>query len=204
MSKTVLAIVAHADDEVIGCGGTLSNHVLMGDQVHVIVVTAPGMIRQTDDVKQALHKCAEQSGFHYTILDYPDQGLDRVFHLTLNQSLEAIIQCKKPDIIYTHSDADLNLDHVSVHNSVCVAARLVPNLLFFQIPSTGEVKDFKPRVFKSIDWPKKQQLLEIYQCEMRNPPHPRSYIKLQERAGTMGSKANFMYAEGFEAGRITL
>ena len=37
--KTVLAVVAHADDETIGPGGTLARHAAAGAQVHVLVLT---------------------------------------------------------------------------------------------------------------------------------------------------------------------
>ena len=35
----VLVIAPHADDEVLGCGGTLARHVARGDEVEVIILT---------------------------------------------------------------------------------------------------------------------------------------------------------------------
>ena len=35
-NRVVLVVAAHADDEVLGCGGTIINHISKGDKVHSI------------------------------------------------------------------------------------------------------------------------------------------------------------------------
>ena len=39
LKEKVLIVVAHPDDEVLGCGGTLLKHVDEGDKVYVLFVT---------------------------------------------------------------------------------------------------------------------------------------------------------------------
>ena len=39
MNKNILVIAPHADDEILGCGGTIRKHVLGGDDVYVIIMT---------------------------------------------------------------------------------------------------------------------------------------------------------------------
>lgn len=37
MSKTVFVVVAHVDDEVLGCGGTIARHVAEVDLLYLIL-----------------------------------------------------------------------------------------------------------------------------------------------------------------------
>ena len=36
----VLVVAPHADDETLGCGGTLLRHIEEGDEVHWLIMTA--------------------------------------------------------------------------------------------------------------------------------------------------------------------
>ena len=37
--KNILAIGAHPDDVELGCGGTISKHLELGDEVYVLIIT---------------------------------------------------------------------------------------------------------------------------------------------------------------------
>ena len=39
MKNKILVIVAHPDDEVLGCGGTILKHSLNGDSIDLIVMS---------------------------------------------------------------------------------------------------------------------------------------------------------------------
>ena len=39
MSKKVLVVAPHPDDETLGCGGTLLKHKASGDKIHWLIVT---------------------------------------------------------------------------------------------------------------------------------------------------------------------
>ena len=39
MTKSIVAIFAHPDDEILGCGGSLALHKTLGDSVHVLLLS---------------------------------------------------------------------------------------------------------------------------------------------------------------------
>ena len=49
MSRNILIVAAHPDDEVLGCGGTIAKHVFDGDTVHVVFFTDGVGARPTED-----------------------------------------------------------------------------------------------------------------------------------------------------------
>ena len=46
MTKSILVVAAHPDDEVIGCGGVIARHADVGDQVQVLIVAEGATSRQ--------------------------------------------------------------------------------------------------------------------------------------------------------------
>ena len=49
MMKNVLIVVAHADDETLGCGGTIAKHVANGDKVQLLIL-ADGVTSRTGSI----------------------------------------------------------------------------------------------------------------------------------------------------------
>ena len=98
--KTVLAVVAHADDELLGCGGTLRRHVDEGDEVHVIIaadcrtVRSPGHTPGPVPEAEAVAACL---GFDAPVfLCYAGMALSALPELELNNAIgKAIGWCPK-------------------------------------------------------------------------------------------------------------
>src|SRR5437868_15070027 len=76
----VLAIAAHPDDEVLGCGGVLARHARRGEPVTIVIVCEGESLRYgPDGVGQGshIHQAAVKLGcsaVHH--LGFPDQALD--------------------------------------------------------------------------------------------------------------------------------
>jgi LmbE family N-acetylglucosaminyl deacetylase len=211
--KNVLVIGAHPDDEVLGAGGTMAKHVDAGDEVHVLIVTE-GTTQQYDDdsiIEQKRHEarnCADVLGIEAVHFgDLPDMRLDDVPHVEINAVIESAISELSPDIVYTHSPHEVNLDHKAVYDSTLVATRPatdVSRVLAYETPSStgwtgGTTAQFGADVYIDISGyvEIKIEAFSAYNSEARSFPHPRSGKSLSARATTRGSEAGFTAAEAF-------
>ncbi len=216
MSKIVLVVVAHADDEALGCGGTISRHAKSGDQVHVVFV-ADGVTSRSNLVdnelerrKQAANQACKILGIRSTtFLGLPDNRLDKIPLLEIVQRLERIIAKLSPELVYTHHYGDLNVDHRQTHHAVMTAARPLPGatireILSFEVISSTDwssvgLAPFLPNLFVDISehLDTKMQALKAYNLEMRAPPHSRSLIHVQCLAQHHGLCVGTDAAEAF-------
>lgn len=221
MSKTVLVVVAHADDEVLGCGGAIARHVAEGDVVHVVFMAdGVGSRAQNDPAELQRRNQARDAALrilgeaHWHALDFPDNCMDSVPLLDVVQALEPIIEQVQPRRIYTHYHGDLNVDHSVTHQAVMTACRPVPGssvreILTFEVMSSTEwatpgVAPFIPNAFVDISGylPKKLEALAAYDMEMRPAPHSRSVAHIETLARHRGNCVGVEAAEAFEIVRV--
>lgn len=211
----VVAVVAHADDEALGCGGTLARHVAEGDSVTVVYM-ADGVTSRTNldngiEERQLASKNAQAIlGIHSAyFLGLPDNRLDSLPLLDVVQPLEKIIQKLAPDQVYTHHYGDLNVDHRVTHNAVLTACRPQPGnnikkIFSFEVMSSTEwnspgLLPFLPNHFVDISEfiDTKMKALNAYALEMRPSPHSRSYEHLKFLAYHHGLCVGVEAAEAF-------
>ena len=120
--QKVLAVVAHSDDEVLGCGGALAKHVSAGDDVAVVTMTngvgsrgdsSAAAERRTQHMRSALQCLGVSTTFSF---DFPDNAMDTVSILDVTQTIESVCQqWGFPDRVFTHHAGDLNIDHQITH-----------------------------------------------------------------------------------------
>ena len=168
--KSVLVIAAHPDDEVIGCGGTIAKLKKEGNEISVLFLADGESSRKVKNIdkvikkrKKAAYKSSKILGVKNTYFcDLPDNNLDSINRLVIVKLIEKYIFEIQPQIIFTHFNGDLNIDHQIVHKSVVTACRPqkknpVKKLLFFEIPSstdwqieTKKKSLFNPNWFEDI------------------------------------------------------
>tara|TARA_B100000035_G_scaffold314783_1_gene332255 strand:- start:2990 stop:3673 length:684 start_codon:yes stop_codon:yes gene_type:complete len=116
--KKVLVIVAHQDDETIGCGATLRKWNLQGAEIHVCFMTNgnTGVQQGTDgqNIVKTRMKEAMQAAIFIGATNLHNLGLDcqkvvntkKVFHQVIKKIREI-----KPYIIITHDQICKHRDH---------------------------------------------------------------------------------------------
>ena len=220
--NNVLVIVAHADDETLGCGGTIQKLKKLGCQVYVMIFT-DGVSSRKKKISKEINNRSNQIKKVSKLLNFkifkqynlPDNELDKISNLELVKKIEAAIIKINPEIILTHSNKDLNIDHQKISNATITACRPLPKskikqLLFFEIPSSTEWNfnsnkiNFNPNKFYDItDFiDKKLDAIKIYKSEIRQYPHPRSLDGIKTLSKFRGQCIGVNYAEAFEVGYI--
>ncbi|MBI3368559.1 MAG: PIG-L family deacetylase, partial [Burkholderiales bacterium] len=110
MPDTILVVAAHADDEALGCGGTIARHAAAGDAVHVVFMTDGVGSRRGADVEAeaALRNAARDRALailgvrSMLAFAWPDNEMDQVPLLEIVKPLEARIAELRPRVVYTH------------------------------------------------------------------------------------------------------
>lgn len=218
----VLVVAAHPDDEVLGCGGTVSRLSQEGNEVTIAILSTgmaarypkPEEVEPTilKDLGSSSRQVAQVLGAKDLLQhNFPDNRFDTVPLLEIIKVLEIWVGSISPEIIYSHHPGDLNIDHSIVHRAVLTATRPVPGqpvqeVYAFEVPSAtdwafprGDTV-FRPNVFWDISatLDKKLEALALYKTEMRDPPHPRSREITRNIARRWGSIAGCPAAEAFE------
>ena len=117
-SARVLAVVAHADDETILCGGLLARFAAGGAATALVVCGADPRRRAEFDAACACLGVAGEA------LDHGDATLTDADAPALVATVAARIRAFKPDIVVTHDPQfDYNPDHLLLGRLVPLAAQ---------------------------------------------------------------------------------
>jgi N-acetylglucosamine malate deacetylase 1 len=217
-----LIIVAHPDDEVLGCGATIAKWSKSGEEVHILIMAEGSTSRDHTrnrkahkDELSALAKSAHLAGeilgaSSVKLLDFPDNRMDSVDLLDVIKAIESHIENIQPNTVATHHTGDVNIDHKIVHDAVITACRPQPGhpvqrILVFEVPSSTEwqfsdsVGVFRPNWFVDVSQTLeiKMQALKAYSSEMRLWPHARSMQNIRHIAHVRGATLGVDAVEAF-------
>ena len=102
MSKKVLIVAAHPDDEVLGCFGTVSKLIKQGYEAYTLILsggkTSRGEVEQSelDNLKQEMLNANKLIGVKEVFqADFPDNAFDSVPLLTIVKKIEQMFKIKE-------------------------------------------------------------------------------------------------------------
>lgn len=139
-NKKILVVVAHPDDELLGCGATMHRLIHEHNCTIRAVILGEGLtsrsdVRDTEKWKKELQvhranieNARKEIGYESMgIYDFPDNRFDSVDLLDIIKVVENEKEDFKPEIIFTHHGGDLNIDHQRTFESVMTATRPMEN-----------------------------------------------------------------------------
>ena len=165
-NKKILIIAAHPDDEILGCGGVISK-LKKNNKIQVVFLTDGVSSRTKNNNKINIRKTESIKLFKYLkiqnpiFFDFSDNELDKSTLLNIVKKVELIIQKFKPNIIFTHYEHCLNIDHKIAYQATITAARplkknnFIEQIISYEVPSSTEWRlsnkyTFIPNVYFDI------------------------------------------------------
>ena len=220
--RKVAVIVAHPDDEVLGCGGSIARLTREGAAVHIQILATgltsrgPASLKAIAELQDQARKAAHTLGAtSVEFSDFPDNAMDTSSLLEVIKTVEYFLTKVDPDIIFTHHHGDINIDHNVTQRAVLTAARALPDtkpveILACEVLSSSEFgpasQPLKPHYYirlEESDVSAVQAALTCYKGEIRDWPHPRSTAALKHQLHLRGAECGYPAAEVFEVLKVT-
>jgi LmbE family N-acetylglucosaminyl deacetylase len=190
----ILAIGAHPDDIEWGCGGAIAKAAANLSNETTMLVLTNGANNGHVEVRQSeQQQAANKLGAQLIMLGEPDGALKVTRQII--QTVETIIKQREIDSVMVHAPSDSHQDHRAANDIATAAARHVPNVLFYQSPST---LDFCPTAYVDIDEHLAMKLaaLECHDSQVRGSLLVEPDV-VPATARYLGLQARLRNAEGF-------
>jgi len=205
--KKALVLVAHADDESLGAGGLIQKLVQGKWEVSVVFLSDGHRltVKETveDNTKDARKACEVLGVGEPVFLGYKDQKFD-TFPLAEMVNSVASLDLD-PDLIITHVETDLNLDHRLVLDIAKVIGRPKKkpiSILGCEIPNTSfwNARQFPVNYYVDIttELDLKIKAFSQYNNELMPYPHPWSKKALKILAEYHGIQSGYKFAEAYQ------
>lgn len=213
--KRILVIAPHADDEILGVGGTIAREVSDGNEVYICVVTRGEEPLFPSKIVEKLRKETIQAHTYLGVtktyfLEYPAVMLENVERYKLNESIMNVVRDIKPDEVYIPHMGDMQKDHQIVNEAAMVAVRpkyehKIRAVYAYETLSETEwnipntVNAFIPNVYRNITdfLEDKKKALEFFTTQVSAFPDPRSLEAVEALAKYRGSTVEVKAAEAF-------
>lgn len=216
MSKQVLIIAPHPDDETLGCGGTILKHVEQGDKVHWLIVTDMSIsegftMERINKREMEIQQVSHMYGFTTTHkLGFPTTKLDQVGMSGIVEAMGRVFHSVRPEVVYVPYPGDVHTDHKYVFDAAVSCTKwfrypFVKRVLAYETLSETEfglnpdIPGFRPNVFVEISkyLESKLRIMHVFSSEIGAFPFPRSEHAIRSLASIRGSAIGVEAAEAF-------
>lgn len=186
----IFAVSAHADDETLGCGGTLFKN-LDKEKYWLVMTNFQNHLIPEVSAAYNFKECFR--------LRYPDAKLIEEPRSKLVEEVSSILHRVKPDTILVPYGQDLHSDHRVTHDVVMSATKwfrmpFIKKILMYEVITSTE--NFLPNYYVDITntMSIKTEVMKSYGSEMM---YPRDEESIRTLAKFRGLACNSKYAEGF-------
>lgn len=223
MSK-ILVIAPHADDEILGCGGTIKKKIDEGIIVHVLVLTNAHVGMPEVFTEELIEKVRKEAIMAHQILgvqktmfkDFPAPKLDQFPIAVIANAISEIINTGQYDTVYIPHHGDIHIDHKVTFEAATVACRPlinspVRNIFSYETLSETEWANpnssdyFIPNYFEILPaeaFAAKCDALTIFKSQLKEFPCSRSLETVEALAKYRGATISYPKAEAFRIIRM--
>ena len=213
-----LVVAPHADDEILGCGGTLLRRSDEGHEIAWTLVTKASLkagfdlslIEKKNKEITAIKELLKIQSSNFFQLDYKPASLDSVPLGQLISDFSSVFRKFEPTEIFLPFSGDIHSDHRVVFDAVCACTKCfrypsVQKIYAYETLSETDFSldptklSFRPTSFFDISHylEKKIQLLNVYSSEISDFPFPRSETSIRALAALRGSRIGTLASESF-------
>ncbi len=212
-----LVIAPHADDELLGCAGTILRNTKLGNEVGIHFVTS--LTKKGGWTTQQIKKREKEIKLVIKDLGVEDKNIFKsnfeataIDELKLNKMIinfSSIIKKFKPENLFLPFYGDIHSEHRKVFDAAMSSSKWfrqpsIKNILMYETVSETEFnpkqsETFSPNYFVDISEfiDQKIRLINIYQSEIKNFPFPRSNENIIALSKFRGAQSGFNAAESF-------
>ena len=205
----VLCVAAHPDDEVLGCGATLTRAAEAGADVRILLPVKRCDRRGESNWELHLEQCraaARHLGGEAVI---PEVPIPETHIEAETMALHALIEpwADWCDVVFTHWHGDAHQTHQAVSRCVEIATRPFRRrrqVLQYEVPTSTDQafrNTFAPNLFITVDEhhvARKAEAMALYTTEQAPGRNPKS---VHRWAAMRGEQVGVPYAETFVVAR---